>query len=317
MKYNIVSKEKIDVGVEDYSFRLTASAYNFSWYYNGSKLVLPINDNVVVLVEEVERNKLEASIYSRTREIDVSDVVEKTAWILGVNEDLSEFYEIWKNDSLLSRSYKVLRGIRIRGTSLWQSLLIGVCQQNASFKQGWRMLALLYKTLGKHVYIKGFGETIILPSPLDVARASEQQLRSCKLGYRSSIIRRLAQLFNRKELSDTIGAPIDEKELTRIKGIGPYTARLALVLSCRRYDKAPIDRWLKRIIVEVYKVSESDAEEYWHRIWGKYAGLATILATIALDAVVLTKALDRIRKGQTYPLLREELLTPLTLWRHI
>ena len=107
-----------------------------------------------------------------------------------------------------------------------------------------------------------------------------------------------------------------ESLLLSVKGVGKYTARLALVLATRKYDLPPIDRWLSRIITTVYNVSEKEAENKWKSIWGEYSGLASVLVTITLDAEPLSKALDRIRQGKLLP-KTDNKITPLTLWKHL
>jgi len=262
-------------------------------------------------------NKLRIRIHAKDEVENINEYMEKLKFILGVNEDLSRFYEIWVKDPLFHKSYRLLKGFHLRCCSLWNALMIGVCQQNASFKQGWRMLAMLHKVLGRRVEVEDWGYTIIPPSPLDVFNAKESQLKSCGLGYRANTIKHIAKYFVDGMICNENALRYNEGDLIRIKGVGSYTARLALVLSARKYDLPPIDRWLKRIISEVYGVKESEVEAMWRNIWGEWSGLAAVLATIILDAEPLSRALIRIRRGVTYPLLSDNFMTPLTLWKFI
>ncbi len=302
----------------DYNFHLTASAYNFSWYYDGSKLITILDESkpIIACTHKVD-SKLKVRIYARDKVDNISWYMEKLEFILGVNEDLSKFYEICASDPLFHKSCKLLKGFRLRCCSLWDALMIGVCQQNASFKQGWKMLSMLHKLLGKKVEVENWGYSIIPPSPTTIVKASQSELKACGLGYRAEALLSIAKQFISGTLSNDDVMKYKESDLTRVKGIGPYTARLALVLSARKYDLPPIDRWLKRIICEVYKVKENVAEVEWRRRWRRWSGLASVLTTIILDAEPLSKALMRIRKGLTYPLLSDKDMTPLNLWKFI
>ncbi len=306
---------ELEVKTKPYSFKLTAQIYNFSWWYNGRTLIIPLENDVVAKVYESDREgALIAEIYVVNENTDIREVVEKISGILGLNENLSGFYEYASRDPLLSKASEILKGYHVRTTSLWNALLIGVCQQNASFRQGWRMLYEIYRRLGKPVKIPGYGETLFPPTPRTILDRGIEPLIEARTGYRAQTIYRIARFF-----VETRSLPEDPLELKQlilgIKGVGEYTARLSLVLSKRYYNEPPIDRWLKKIITVVYGVEEKEAEQYYKKYWGIWAGLASLLTTIALDAVTLQKALERIRKREPAPLINNK-PTPLTLWRY-
>ena len=304
---------------EDFSFELMASAYSFSWYFDGSELIIPIGrgELTIAVVRKEDREKLRITLFSQKKINYVDILFEKVEDVIGVNEELKDFHKIWRRDPLLSQSYDFLRGFRLRKTGLWNALLIGVCQQNASFRQGWNMLALIYKNLGLKVEIEGGKATIVPPSPERIARSSVGELRRCKLGYRAETVKKCAEAFCSGILSEEDVDKYGEEDLTEIRGIGKYTARLALILSDRRYELPPIDRWLARIISEVYNVPVGEAEGEWVSRWGKWCGLAAFITTLALDAEPLTQALKRIREGRVTPTFNESKVTPLTLWKFI
>ena len=166
MKLSKVASRTIGLP-EDFSFELMASAYSFSWYFDGFKLTIPIGrgELTIAVVRKEDGKKLRITLFSQNK-VDCIDILfEKVEDIIGINEDLKDFHKIWRRDPLLSQSYDFLRGFRLRKTGLWNALLIGVCQQNASFRQGWNILALIYKNLGLKVEIEGGKTTIVPPSP--------------------------------------------------------------------------------------------------------------------------------------------------------
>ena len=240
-------------------------------------------------------------IYS---EICEKDLVEKLKWMLGVHEDLSEFYKIASEDLLLSNFVRAFHGWRLRSSDLWWALIVATCQQNASFKQGWRMIHKFIKVYGKYIYVE---DTTLLrpPTPLEVLSEPEK-LKIAGLGYRAETILRIAKSiveeFIRYEDLINLNTREAENLLKRIKGVGSYTARLALILSTRRYELPPIDKWLKRIINIAYGISERGVEEYWVQRWGQWAGLAALAITITLDAEVLSKAVERVKRGLLLPI---------------
>jgi len=300
---------------EPFNFYLTASCYNFNWWFDGSKCVIPLSSSPpLVAVARQENSELMVTVYGvKGGREDVAKMVEHA---LGVDEDLAEFYGVAGRDPLLYEVPRALSGMRLRTTNLWNAMLIAVCQQNSSFAQGWRMLCRVYKLMGKRVELDGL-TTIIPPSPREfLVDSARGLLKEAGLGYRTETIVRAAEAVERgllkgvEELSDEEA----EERLKEVKGIGAYTARLALVLSQRRYGLLPLDRWLEKIAREVYGLG--DVEAGLRARWGRWCGLAVFFTTVVLDAEVLSKALKRALTGNVKPTLRRDKLSPLTLWMH-
>jgi len=301
----------------DFSFFLTASVYNFSWWFNGEKLFVPLGDAVLVFRDI--GSEVEVSVY--TRPSADSDTVDRAAeyarHILGLGEDLSDFYAIALRDPLLSQSIDFLRGLRVRASTPWLATVVGICQQNASFKQGWRMFYNFLKMLGSRVVVEG-SEVVVPPRPEDLGENAASLLREAGFGYRVSAVLGVARVFEKNPGLDSWGASPGELEeqLLSVKGVGHYTSRLALVLSLRVYDRPPIDRWLKEIARRVYGIADArDVERVYTSVWDRWSGLAVFYTTVALDAEPLSAALKRIENGLTRP--DPGKLSPLTMWRYL
>ncbi len=300
---------------KDYDLSLTLSIYNFGFWFDGSKCFIQLDTNgETVAIMEVSGR---FTIYSRDKSIKCSDLVDKLAYILGLSEDLSKFYELAENDPILGCFSKKYRGWRVRSTSLWWGLVIGICQQNASFKQGWGMLYNIIKLYGRKAVLNG-REYPLIPTPQDILDNPDLLIKA-RTGYRSETILRVAKEIEKieKRIRKERDPEIIESIIKSIKGVGSYTARLAMVLSLRRYELPPIDRWLKKIVSTIYGVDEKMAEKYWVQKWGEYSGLASLAVTIALDAVPLRKALERLRTGKICPLENAQIVSPVNMWRRM
>jgi len=295
----------VDIIYEPYNFELTASAYSFSWQFDGKVLKIPLrlsDDFVIVKVRKVSERSLNLDIWSSTGSVRNDEVVEKICRILNLDEDLKEFYNICKSDVLLR---KVPEGLRMRSCDSWYAFLIAISQQNTSFKMGWSMLYRLHKYLGKKV-LTGNEIFILPPNPEEIIKFDEKSLRDVGYGYRSSIIVEVARKFV------SVGDDL-RKVLVNIKGVGPYTRNLALLLAYRDYNNVIIDRWVKGLYETILNVK--DVENYLRRKWHRYVGLVTWYLTIVLDAEPLSKAIERARKGMLEPTFTG--LTPLTLWKYM
>ncbi len=293
----------------------TLSVYNLYHWFDGytAKLVLDLEQPAVALIDTHGGVRIYASSCS-----DTDIYVYRLRWVLGLDEDLSEFHARARNDPLLFRFAAEWRGWRLRSCDIWWALVVGVCQQNASFKQGWSMLLNIVDLYGRAVELEGFGRVVLPPRPEDVAR-DPSKLAEARVGYRAQTIAGIARAFIEKsipsieELRKMSSSEI-ETLLRGLRGVGSYTARLAMALALRRYDLPPVDRWLKAIVSRVYGVEERYAESKWVEVWGKWSGLASIALTIALDAAPLREALARIERGELLPKMSDE-PSPATLWR--
>ena len=298
--------------VKPYSFDLTASCYAISWEYDGHNAYITLDyDKHVSLVKVSPReDELLFEVYADTSSSDIIDsAIRDARFILGVDEDLTNFYGLCKNDPLLGILAERFIGMRIRAVqNLWQGILISICQQNASFKQGWKMLLNIRRKLGKPLQIPNNPRIMFTyPSPRQVIEKFDF-LKDCRVGYRDKVILNAARFFLENE----------SEELEKIKGIGQYSARLARILGLRKYDKFPVDRWFSVLIPKVYanedKWTIRRVEEFAAKKWDKWAGLAAVMITVITGAKTLTKLLEDIQQGKLSPLPDEP--APLTLWRY-
>lgn len=293
--------------------RSTASVYNLCFWINphSSFIYLPAESLTLV---ELNYNG-EYTLYSEDCK-EEDNLVKKLVKALGLNEDLSEFLRKGRKDPLLGPFLEVYSGLRTRSTSLWWALVTGTCQQNASFKQGWGMIHRIVSTYNMTVELEDGRRVLRPPTPHEVLENLDKLVAS-GLGYRARTIKNVAESLIKGEIHEEAfkgSSPREiEKELTRIKGVGPYTARFAMAFSLRIYELPPVDRWLRKVASVTYAVDEKFVEEFWAERWNRWSALATIHATVALDAEPLQRALERVRNRELLP---KSNLTPTPLNMH-
>ena len=81
-----------------------ASIYNFSFWFNGERLLVPLEDTVLVLADL--GGEIEAMVYiSKNRRLEGVDELGKIVeHVFGLGENLTEFYGIVARDPLPSPS---------------------------------------------------------------------------------------------------------------------------------------------------------------------------------------------------------------------
>ncbi len=300
----------------DFNLRLTASAYNFSWFFDGRRLITPLSSRppTVAVVEE-DGALIKATCYGGPLSRDEAQLALE--FKLGLSEDLSEFYSIAFEDPLLAAVPRRLAGMKLRASPPWFSFIAALCQQNASFRQGWGMVHRVLNLLGRWVEVES-RVVPLPPSPREVVEAGLEVLRRAGLGFRASALLRAAEAL----MGEGVEEPsVEELSLLRgVKGVGEYTLRVAKLFAARAYEEPPVDRWLLKVVSEAYRRplrSIKEAEGFIKERWRRWGGLFAYFTTIVTDAEPGEAALERVRRGFLEPLMDSPKPTPMTLWRHL
>ncbi|NPA69536.1 MAG: hypothetical protein GXO26_01890 [Crenarchaeota archaeon] len=288
-----------------FNFKLTAAAYSFSWNYDGKhyRTIIKYSDRNIGVVAWEENHKIIVEVYSNENYLSKEDVEHEIRNHLGTDENLEEFYKLCRGDPLLK---DVIEGIHSRKVDIWYASIIAVAQQNASFRQGWKMIWNLLSRYGERFLLEGLEvELKYPPNPRLILERGEQVLKDSGYGYRSRTLMEIAKILIEN------GEDFLKKNLTKIRGVGKYTYGLIMMLAYRDYTNPVIDRWVKGLYETV---GVTNVEEYYRKYWGRYQALATWMLTIMLDAAPLSKAIERVRRGDLKPSFSG--ITPLTLWRY-
>ncbi|MEH7117360.1 DNA-3-methyladenine glycosylase [Neobacillus vireti] len=167
------------------------------------------------------------------------------AWF-DLERDLKPFYELAKGDTLLEKPVQEFRGLRVIGVpDLFEAVCWGVLGQQINLSFAYTL---------KRQFVERFGESVewngkkywSFPTYKQLAKLTPQDLADIKMTVRKSeYIIGIAQLMENGELSKEKLLALDfknaEKSLTRIRGIGPWTANYVL-MRCLRFPTAfPID----------------------------------------------------------------------------
>lgn len=198
----------------------------------------------------------------------------KSVWehYLGFDCDYSDVREqllsARPNDMILRKAMETGSGIRILNQQPWEALCSFIISQNNNIPRIKKIIeALCVKcALDSGSDIKSF------PGTAQIISLGVEGLRDLRVGFRAPYIYDAAVKFRSGEVDvDSIkNMPLQdaERELCKIKGVGPKVAACALLFGFEKSEAFPIDVWVKRVMGEYYGdlIAPSD--------FGKYAGLA-------------------------------------------
>ena len=199
--------------------------------------------------------------------------------ILNLDEDLSEFYELVRDDPALSWAVTGA-GRMLRTPTVFEAVVKTVCTTNCAWSATIRMVTALVEQLGEPA-VGGTGRAF--PTPAAMAAAGEAFYRDVvRAGYRSAYLRSLAagvadDSIDLEELGDEAAGIPDEEVAARLlalPGIGPYgTAHMMMLLG--RHSRLVLDSWTRPKYARVNGRKATDAGiERRFRRYGRYAGLA-------------------------------------------
>lgn len=209
-----------------------------------------------------------------------SELGQQVIWMLGLEQDLSDFYAQAAAEPKLAHVPAGAHGRVLRSVTLFEDVVKTILTTNTAWSGTKRMV---------NAVVEGFGtphpaepERRAFPRPADLAAADELTLREAGLGYRAPYVYELAQRVAEDDVDleawKTADLPTPElrKRLLSLKGVGNYAAANLLML-LGRYDFIPIDSWARMVVSHEWRegepVTAADVEAAFAR-WGEFKGLA-------------------------------------------
>ena len=158
-------------------------------------------------------------------------------------------------------------GIRILKQDFFEAMISFIISQNKNIPAIKSCIEALCCRYGSPIPSHQSEGTIsyAFPSPEQLAKASREELRELKVGYRDEYILKAAQAVADGNLNVSQLATLcyEEafQELKRIPGIGDKVANCICLYGLHHIQVFPIDVWIKRILTEEYQ-NNFDPKKY-------------------------------------------------------
>jgi DNA-3-methyladenine glycosylase II len=254
--------------------------------FDGKLILITITSSGTVEIPELTV-ELTAGITTN----DKNRIKEKVFSLFNLDFDLTAFYDEVKADTVMATLTQHLRGLKSPTTpTVFEALVDSIIEQQISLN--------VAHVLERNV-IKTFGDNLTLddvvyyayPTPHNVAGGTVEQLRNCGLSMRkaeyihgiaTSIVQGELDLEHFKSYED---AEEIIKEMTKIRGIGVWTAELTMLRGMHKLEAIPADDLgLRRHIAHYYcndhKITGAEAREIAEK-WGTWKGLAAYYLILA------------------------------------
>lgn len=218
------------------------------------------------------------------------------------NTNVSELDEVWapyfdidtdyakiasklsSKDEYMAKAVEYGKGIRILHQDPWEMLISFIISQNKAIPHIKQCINNISKQFGfpleqtggddKHYYA--------FPTPKQLSRATEQQLRDCKVGFRAPYIMDACHKILNGDiiLNDLFIMSVEEarEKLMMIKGVGPKIADCILLFAYGKGEVFPTDVWIKRVVEGIYfegrQVKPAEIQIFAQNYFGDLAGYA-------------------------------------------
>jgi N-glycosylase/DNA lyase len=255
----------------------------FHWEEAGRGFVGTIGDRAVFVEQqgEVLRTKV-ASASGRFLKKNAQDAQATVAHYLALDHPLEEICASFPKDPVMNAARGFCRGLRIVRQPKWECLATFICSSMKQVAHIRQISLALRKRFGQQ---RKIGDHLVytFPSAPRLARASEKELRECKLGYRAENLRSTARLVSSGKANLEAWAGLADadlrKQLCGLPGVGPKIANCVMLFAYERLRAFPIDVWIERVLRQQYfpsrkKMTAQQLREFSETYFGEQGGYA-------------------------------------------
>lgn len=180
-------------------------------------------------------------------------------------------------DINIQEMFKFGNGIRILKQSFCETMIGFIISANNNIPRIKKSMQYIRKTLGEKKCFENT-EYYTFPSLQTLSEQNEQFFKSAGCGYRAkSLVKtvKILQNANFDELS-MLDTPNLKRVLLSYSGVGPKVADCILLFCFGRMDVFPVDTWVKKIYIDLYKQSPNEKimANTLVGTFGRYAGYA-------------------------------------------
>jgi N-glycosylase/DNA lyase len=201
---------------------------------------------------------------------------------LALDHPLADICASFPNDPIMNAARQFCRGLRIIRQPKWECLATFICSSMKQVAHIRQISLALRRRFGSQ---RTFGDHPVytFPPAQRIARASENDLRECALGYRAKNLLATARLVSSGKANLEAWAALSDadlrKELCALPGVGAKVANCVMLFAYERLRAFPIDVWIERTLKQQYfprnkKVTTLRLREFSDAYFGEHSGYA-------------------------------------------
>jgi N-glycosylase/DNA lyase len=199
-----------------------------------------------------------------------------------LNHPLADICASFPNDPVMNEARDFCRGLRIIRQPKWECLATFICSSMKQVAHIRQISLALRRRFGDRRRVSDH-MVHTFPPARRIARATEDDLRECALGYRAKNLLATARLVTSGECDleswSALSDPDLREKLCSLPGVGAKIANCAMLFAYERLRAFPIDVWIERVLKQQYfprkkKVTELQLREFSETYFGEHGGYA-------------------------------------------
>ena len=202
---------------------------------------------------------------------------------LQLHVDLGEVLRAFPNDEPMRAAVTACRGLRLLRQDPWECLASFILSSTKQIVQIRQIITLLCERYGEPLaVVPGGTRASAFPAPARLARATEAELRACKMGFRAPYLRTTAGIIagGQCDLERLRDLPVEvaRAELIKLPGVGRKIADCVLLFAYGSQSAFPVDVWVMKALRQLYfprrRVSLQRLHQFAATHFGPSAGYA-------------------------------------------
>jgi len=241
-----------------------------------------------------ERPRIKVEVHPRLSTPEARCLRNTLDNMFGSSFDFEGFRRVASPDRLMSTVLRELVGLRpVAPPTIFEGLVIAITEQQISLNTAIAIRSLLIEKYGDIVRAGG-KKFYAFPTAKSLATAKQDQMRTLGLSRNKALyISELGGKVERRELDlESLRAMGDESvaaELTKIKGIGRWSAEYVLIRGMGRVNSLPADGLgIQRAVSEAYFGGKRIESKDVRRVLDKFAPYSGIAAFYLLYHLLWT-----------------------------
>lgn len=187
-----------------------------------------------------------------------------------------------ENDPIIKSAIRSGEGIRLLQQDKWETLLSFIISQNNHIPRIKGCIESLCSNFGEYAGAYEGRDYYTFPAPETLAALSTEDLAVCRLGYRANYLIKTAKQAAEDGLDRLEAAGTREMTsqqafdyVSSFCGVGPKVANCILLFSMGKYDRFPVDVWMKKVMEQLYGITNpKEMQLFAEKTFGPYSGFA-------------------------------------------
>jgi N-glycosylase/DNA lyase len=199
-----------------------------------------------------------------------------------LDHPLADICASFPNDPVMNEARDFCRGLRIIRQPKWECLATFICSSMKQVAHIRQISLALRRRFGDR---RRVSDHVVhtFPPARRIARATEDDLRECALGYRAKNLLATARLVTSGECDleswSALSDPDLREKLCSLPGVGAKIGNCVMLFAYERLRAFPIDVWIERVLKQQYfprkkKVTELHLRAFSETYFGEHGGYA-------------------------------------------